>query len=445
MTGSRRLTRRRFLRGAAGVGAAVVAAPQILAEGEARAGPSERIRLGFIGVGPRGTRLLDTFRKEPDVSIAAICDVWEERRQVAVARCEGKPRGFRDFREVLERRDIDAVVIATPPHWHALLGIHACEAGKDFYVEKPMTLGVGESLALRRSVARHGRITQVGTQIHASSNYRQVVETVRSGRLGPIPVVRTFMVMNQAPDGIGTAPESDPPAGLDWDLWCGPAPLRPFNRLIVKNAFHHSSFMNYGGGWTPGMAPHILDLPWWALELGFPSRVSSSGGRHVIRDAGDCPDTHEVTLEFPGLTLTWMMSLANSYGFDFQGEEKIRRRLGVYFHGVKGTLLADYTTHRIVGEGDRLREAPSPEKPIPESPGHQREWLDSLRTREPPSCPVEYHHRIDVAIALANLSLALGRSLRYDPETASVPGDREATGLLVPDYRAPWKLPEGYL
>ena len=178
------------------------------------------------------------------------------------------------------RKDLDGVIIGTPPHWHCLMAVDACRAGKDLYLQKPMTLHLAESLAVRNAVRKYQRICQVGTQIHASENYRRVVEWIRSGKLGKISVVRTFNVMNQGPQGLGNVPDGPPPAGLDWDRWVGPCPMRPFNSLIVQDAYTNCSFMDYSGGWTPGMAPHIIDLPVWALELGLPTVTCSSGGRY---------------------------------------------------------------------------------------------------------------------------------------------------------------------
>lgn len=432
-------SRREFL-AAAGVGAAAMALPGwIPAQGAVSA--NDRIRLGWIGVGPRGQSLLQAFLTSPEVEVTAICDVWDARRNAALNMCGGTARGYTDHRVMLEEAPLDAVVVASPPHWHALHALAVCEAGKDLYLEKPMTLYVDEALAVRDAVRGAGVISQVGTQIHAGENYRRVVELVRTDVLGKVHTVRTLMVMNQGPEGIGRAEECAPFPGLDWERWCGPAAARPFNPLIVDGSYNHCSFMDYSGGWTPGMAPHILDLPYWALELGHPTRVSAMGGRFVIQDQGDCPDTQEVQFQYPECTLTWSMSLVNSYGFDFQGAGGIARRLGIYFQGVNGTLMADYTEHRLIGEGDRLQDPGGDGERIAASPGHQQEWLDCIRTRSLPSCNVDYHYRIDIACSLANLAFKLGRSVAFDPQRETIVGDPEAAALLRPVYREPWRFP----
>jgi predicted dehydrogenase len=229
-------------------------------------------------------------------------------------------------------------------------------------------------------------------------------------------------------------------------MWLGPAPSIPYNPLIVKSAYENCSFMAHSGGWTPGMAPHVIDLPYWALDLGFPKRTFCSGGRYLIRDMGDAPDTQEVLWEYDDFTMTWWMSLVNSYGFDFQGSNDIRRRLGIWFHGVNGTLMANYGTHRLVPEGDRLKATEQmPVTSMPSSAGHHREWLDCIRTRQQPSCNVGYHCRLDAAIGLANLSMQIKRAINFDPQAERIVGDDEAARLAVPSYRDPWKFPGSYL
>ncbi|HSV72646.1 MAG TPA: Gfo/Idh/MocA family oxidoreductase [Chthonomonadales bacterium] len=440
----RRPSRRELVQATA---AAAVAAPLVLpatALGRSRVvAASERIGLGIIGVNGMGQANLGACAGQPDVEVLAVCDVDTSRREAVLARHRGA-KGYRDYRELLARRDIDAVIIATPPHWHCRMAVDAAEAGKDIFLQKPMTLYPDETLAVRNAVNRHRRVSQIGTQIHATENYRRVVEYVRSGKLGKVSVVRTFNVMNQGPDGIGVAPREDPPAGLDWDLWLGPGPARQFNRLLFRDSYYHSSFWAYSGGWTPGMAPHIVDLPVWALDLGVPEVAYCTGGRYAIRGDGDAPDAQEATWRYPGLTMTWTMSCCNSFAFDF-GRGVPARRLGIYFHGLNGTLMADYGRFEVVPEGEMLKDATPPPPTIPPSPGHEREWLDCVRSRRQPSCSVNYHYRIDLALTLANLSMTLGRALRWDSAAERIAGDAEAVRRARPVYRAPWRFPAEHL
>lgn len=440
------LSRRRFLEQSAATGVAVplVVSSGVLG-GEGKPTPSEKIQVGLIGAGGMGRGNLANCAKYEDVVVTAIAEVWKDRLEAAL-----KPypsaKGFRDYRELLAQKNVDAVIIATPPHWHALQAIEACQAGKNIYLQKPMTMTLGESVAVVAAVKKHQCISQVGTQVHASPNYRTVVNYVRSGILGPISVARSFNVYNFGPEGIGNDPNCDPPPGLDWEMWVGPGPMRPFNPLIVRDSFTHSGFLAYSGGWTPCWAPHILDLPIWALDLGLPTMVAASGGRFVVQDAGDAYDTHEILLQYPNVTVTWMMSQVNSYGFDAQGTPGTRRRLGTYIQGTNGTLFADYGTYKMIPEGDRLKDIPpEPPKAVPDSPGHEREWLDCIRSRQQPSANVEYHHKVNVPIVLGNLSLRLARSIRLHPKTGWITDDEEAVRLSIPEYRAPWKFPRQYL
>ncbi len=444
---SPRWSRRDFLRTTAGAALAVpTLVPSHVLGGAGATPPSERIRLGIIGCGSMGQFNLSVCAQFPDVVITAACDADENRRIPVLERYGKTCKGFHDYRELLQHKELDAVIIATPPHWHALQAIAACEAGKDIYLQKPMTMHLAESLAVRNAVKKHGRICQVGTQHHATENHRRIVEYIRSGNLGEIGVVRAFNVMNQTPKGIGTGCYMAPHEGLDWDMWCGPAPLGRYNRMLVRDAYHHCSWMDYSGGWTPGNGPHMVDLPVRALNLGFPTTISASGGRFIVKDEGDAYDHHEVLWRYPNLTMTWMMSLTNSYGFDLHGEPKPQVRVGAYFHGVNGTLYTDYLGNfKVVPEGDLLNGKQTPPKSIPPSPGHEREWLDCIKSRQQPSCNPGYHVKVDVPLVLSVLSLKLGRSIRFDPNTERIVGDEEAARLAVPTYRAPWKFPAQYL
>ena len=439
-------SRREFIKT---TGAAAIAVPMIV-QSSALLGkglaPGDKINLGIIGCGGLGKENLKNCVANPNVVVVAACDVWKDRLDPIVEKYKSTCTGYTDFRQMLLHKGLDAVIIATPAHWHAIIAIAAAEAGKDIYLQKPMTMHIGESFAVRNAVRKYKVMCQIGTQIHADENYRRVVEIIRSGNLGEIGTVRTFFVMNEAPKGIGSGNNTTKiPKGMDWDMWVGPARMQQFNPNLVKDAFYHGFWMDFSGGWTPGMAPHIIDLPVWALDLGFPEEVSASGGRYIINDDGDAYDNHEVLIRYPKLTMGWMSSLTNSYGFDFAREKKSQRRLGIYFHGVNGTLQTDYSNHLIYPEGDRMDGMQTPPASIPSSPGHEFEWLESIKSRKLPSCNPDYHIRVDVPIQLSTLSLKLGRSIKFDPKTEKITGDKEAATAAIPEYRAPWKFPNEYL
>ncbi len=440
-------TRRQFVKTTS---VAAFAAPIILkssvANGINTSAPSDKINLGIIGCGGLGKANLTACAMNPEVVVTAACDVWKERLDPVVEQYRDTCTGYSDYRELLQHKGLDAVIIATPAHWHAIQAIEAAEAGLDIYLQKPMTMHLGEGLAVRNAVKKHDVICQIGTQIHASEHFRRMVELVRSGNLGAISTVRTFFVMNEAPNGIGLGYNTKKaPKGMDWDMWVGPARMQPFNPNLVKDAFYHCFWMDFSGGWTPGMAPHITDLPIWALGLDYPTEISASGGRYIIKDDSDAYDNHEVIWRYPNLTMTWMQSSTNSYGFDFLRSQESQRRLGIYFHGVNGTLLTDYSSHQILPEGDRMKDMVPPPQSIEPSPGHELEWIQCIKSRKQPSCNPGYHIKVDAPIELSVLSMKLGRSIRFDPDTEKIVGDEEAARMAIPEYRAPWKFPSEYL
>jgi predicted dehydrogenase len=439
-------TRRAFLQTAAGATLiAPLLAPASILSAKGQTPPNSRLNIGLVGCGGMGRANLNECARHADVAVTAVCDVWKQRRDSVVAQFKHSCKGYADYREMMQAKDLDGVIIATPPHWHTLQAIAACEAGKDIYLQKPMTLHLGESLAVRNAVKQHNRISQIGTQIHAGQNYRRIVEFMRAGNLGKIGVARTFNVMNQGPQGVGRAKDKSKPEGIDWEMWCGPAPMVPFNPILAADSYNHGSWMDYSGGWTPGMAPHIIDLPIWALDLGYPLVTSSSGGRFIVDDDGDAYDHHEVIWRYPNMTLTWMSSLTNSYDFVMRDKVPTERRLGIYFHGMDGTMFADYGSYRVMSEGDRMKGKEPPPHSIAPSPGHEREWLDCMKSRQQPSCSVFYHVKVDVPIVLSLLSLKLDRSIRFDPATERIVGDDQAAKMAVPEYRSPWKFPAKYL
>ena len=318
------------------------------------------------------------------------------------------------------------------------MAIDACEAGKDIYLQKPMTLHLAESLAVKAAVKKHKRISQVGTQIHAGENYHRVVDHVRSGNLGKIGVARTFNMLNMGVEGVGNDPNCDVPAG---------ARLGTLGRARADAALPSDDHQDLGDPFGLHGLQRRLDAllgPAHHRPARLGARSGScrrwsvrSGGRYVCRDAGDAYDTQETMLQYPGLH-----AHLDDVADQLLPASTSRGDVGIYFHGVNGTLYADYGTHQIVPEGDRMKDAKEPEKSVPDSPGHEREWLDCIRSRTQPSCNVFYHHKVNVPIVLGNLSLKLGRSIRFDPATEKIVGDEEAAALAVPEYRHALEIPD---
>ncbi|MDR2765082.1 MAG: Gfo/Idh/MocA family oxidoreductase [Tannerella sp.] len=447
-------TRRNFIRTTA---AAAITAPFIVKSsaiaGLGHVAPSDKINIGIIGCGPMGTANLNTCASSEKAVITAACDVWKERLDRTVAQ-HANCKGYSNYHDLLNHGGVDGVIISTPAHWHAIQAIDAAKAGKHIYLQKPMAMHFAESVAIRNAVRRHKVICQIGTQIHASDHYRRMVELVRSGNLGHIATVRTFFVMNSAPDGIGSGFNTDKvPEGLNWNEWVGPARMQPFNPNLVKEAYYHCFWMDFSGGWTPGMAPHITDLPIWAMNLDYPTEISSTGGRYVLKDDSDAYDNQEILWRYPNMTMTWMFSATNSHGWAFHNADRsglgyetgMQRRLGIYFHGENGTLMTDYSSHILVPEGNKMDGMQTPPQSIPSSPGQELEWIDCIKSGQQPLCNPEYHVKVDVPVVLSLLSMKLGRSIRFDPQTEKIVDDKEATRLAMPEYRAPYKLPKEYL
>lgn len=438
------LSRRDFLK-ATGAAAALIGvglgAQSPIAADETKAVPaSERIRIGLIGCGGRGLSHIDGFGRHTDVEIVAVCDVYDQHLDRAVAKTDGTAKPYKDFRKLLEEPDIDAVIIATPPHWHPLISIYACQAGKDVYCEKPLFLVPAEGYAMLKAARSAKSVTQVGTQIHAGENFRRCVEIVRSKMLGKIPSVHVICTLNEYPGGIGHTADTPPPDGLDWDMWLGPAPVAPFNMTKFVGG-NHRYFRDYVGSWLNELGPHIVDLAYWAMDPGEPLAVSASGGRFVADDMGDIPDVLNVMWEYPDFVMSWVHTACNSYNYGFGPLPDGGRRLSVMFHGNKGTLCGDYDNHRILPEGNRLTDPTDPAPSIPRSLGHEREFLDAIKTRVQPPCSFEYHVPMAVALTLGHIAFRTGRKIRWDPKNHRVIDDREADRLCQANYRKPWRLP----
>ncbi len=396
------------------------------------AAASDQITLGFIGTGGMGSGLLSTFKKFPDVRVAAVCDVHEPHRMKA-AHSAGRPVDvYGDFRRVLDRKDLDAVVVATPDHWHAIIAISACQAGKDVYCEKPLAHRIAEGQAMVKAAEKHKRVTQMGNLIHAGENYHRVVEIVRSGALGKISKAIVCIAADRS--GLGRPADSAPPAGCDYDFWLGPAPKRPFNPN--RFTFNWRYFWDYGGGILTDFCCHIVDLVHWAMEVDAPRTISATGGRYALADNAEVPDTLEVCYEYDHkdgpFLMVWSQTDASSHGL----ADKIP---GIVFQGTNGTLIAGYNSYRIIPEPGR--SITEPPKTLPRSVGHHREWLDAIKSRGACSCRFEYGHRLTSVGSLGNISLWTGEKLVWDPVAERIKNHPDANQYLTKEYRQPWTLP----
>jgi len=264
------------------------------------------------------------------------------------------------------------------------------------------------------------------------------VEIVRSGALGKIVSVRTMVTLNEFPGNLGNTPDSDPPPGIDWDMWLGPLEKRPFNKALFESGGHRY-FRKCVGSWMNELGPHIMDLAFWAMDPGIPRAAMAAGGRYALQDVSDIPDTLDVVYEYPDYTMTFTHTATNGYNFGFGPKPNRGRRLAVFFHGTNGTLAGDYGSYEVFMENGEEFKAPEPS--LPSSPGHQREFVDSIRSRKQPPCNFEYHLPLAVAIAMGHASLFTGEKVSWDAGRSRISGSRRVMSEGTSRYRSPWKLP----
>jgi predicted dehydrogenase len=397
--------------------------------------PSDQIRLAVIGVGGMGTGRLTEFITHPDVRIAAICDVDARHRAAAIALVQARlgyaPAGEGDFRRLLVDKTIDAVAIQTPDHWHAITAVRAMEAGKDVFVEKPLSYSVAEGRAMADASSRQARVTQMGNHIHNTGrNYRDVVELVRSGALGRIHRVQCWRTAGAA---LTNGEPATKPAELDYDFWLGPAPRREYEPLRSHRTFRN--FWDYSGGTFIDFWCHIMDVAVWALDLKAPKSVSAMGGRFLVDDPTETPDTMEAMLEYPNLLVSFSLRPEPPAGFTHMGG------IGCIFEGSEGTLVANYGRHEVWVKGKLVPDFPHPAPTIADSPGHLREFLDGIKARNlDTTCNVRYGHRLTKLGLLANIAYRTGRRLSWNDTRERFVGDDEANKYLARKFRKPYNL-----
>jgi len=420
-------------------------------------GANRRIRLGLIGCGGRG--LYDTgFMKElPDVEVAAVCDVWLSLAEKARASAGGAAAANQDFREVLARKDIDAVVVATPDHWHAAVTILACEAGKHVYVEKPLAHNVGEGRVMVEAARRTGRIVQVGTQHRSAPHLAEAAEIIRGGELGNVHFVRVWNFANMSPDGIGHAPDGSAPADLDWNMYLGAAPEHPYNRLRHGPTFRW--FREYSGGLITDYGTHRFDTVHQIMNATAPLAVSASGGRYVLHDDGDQSDLIQATYEYPGFVMSYEGCLFSAHGLGgrtpglkyYNARGEFDRPNGMAFYGTNGALFVDRLMWEIYPD---LKPAPWLARPGELS--HEtriarrtRQGADATRLhtqafievlRDGRKCPydVATGHASTTVAHLGNIALSTGRKLRWDAARERFVDDPAADKLLGRAWRGEW-------
>ncbi|MFN0168889.1 MAG: Gfo/Idh/MocA family protein [Bryobacteraceae bacterium] len=447
------MNRRRFLQGSAS-GA--------MLNSSASAAASDRIRVGVIGSGGQGRNNLGDFQKNRDCEIVAVCDVFQPNLKRGIDMTDGRARAFTDYRRLLEDKDIDAVVVATPEHWHALMMVDACNAAKDVYVEKPISLCVREGRLMVEAARRNNRVVQVGIQQRSGSHFQRAVKQVQDGRIGKVLYAQCWNHSWEPAGGGARSTDTAAPADLDWDRWLGPAPSIPYS--TARRRF--GSYWSTGGGQMTNWAVHLIDIVHWATGEDAPKSVSAMGGvLYLVNDERETPDTLQVIFQYPGYQMYYSTLRHNSYGHDGHPGNKPFGSYGIRFHGTEGTLFVDRAGYEITpqmrsrsdpgamgsrdayddltgvgiyftteGKGERGTTS------IQHFP-HVRNFLDCVKSRQKPLGDIEIGHRSTAACHLANISYRTGERVEWDGTAERITNSARANELLTVKYRDPWRLP----
>ena len=423
------IDRRHFLK-TTGIG--LIGLP-VLTNSFTKVAASDKIRVAHVGTGSMGGGHIGWFSAFPDVETVALCDVdqlrlGEAQKMLASLNPSAKPDLYTDFRHIIDRKDVDVITCATPDHWHALVAMMAFQSGKDVYGEKPLSFSAGEGKAMLQSLKKYNRIFQLGNYIHAGENYHRVAEIIQSGVLGKIHTVRLWKTGGTS--GMGFPPNQAPPETLDWDMWLGPAPFSEYTPVRCHGTFR--SFFDYSGGVFADFWCHIADIMFMSL---FPKGLYSIDARGEIPTDGiaNTPKWIDVDFKFKDLDVFWTTVPPKVTGAD-------KMHIGAHFEGEKGTLTCDYKTMKICIGNEIMNDIPEVHKTLVRSPGHQRSFLDSVKSRKQPECNLEYSREMTLPMHLALISFRLKRKLAWDSQNEQFMNDPAANFLLSRDYRKPWSL-----
>ena len=400
-------------------------------------GANDRVQAAFIGLGRMGQGNLGYAMKQENLAAVAVCDVYQPNLDRAVAITEGKAKGIKDFREILGDKSIDIVCVSTPDHWHPYMTIEACKAGKDVYVEKPVSVTVEEARKMVEAARKYNRVVQAGTMQRSAVHFQKAVEIVKSGELGPDHVRALLELFLQPVEGIGNPPDSAPPADLDWDMWLGPAPKRPFNKnrfgVDPKEYSHFRYFWDYAGGMMTDWGVHWLDIVQMAFDEQMPTGILGVGGKFRIKDNRETPDTIQVDYEYPG---NFIATYENRYG---NGQSMFNKNGGILFNGDKATMFLDRSEYRIIPE---KRNGSEPVVVKATDSGNLRHWanfLECVKTRQKPNSDIETCARSSSTSILGNVSYRSKVRIDWDHVKWTCK-QGEAKKYLSRDERKPWKL-----
>lgn len=423
------------------------------------AGANERVHVGVIGCGGRG-RYVARWMREAGAQITGAADVYLPNAERLKEESGNDCGVYQDFRRLLDRADIDAVLVATPDHWHAGAAVASCAAGKHVYLEKPFAYSIREGRAVAEAAKRYSRIVQPGMQHRSAEHFRECEAMVREGVIGKVHFVRTWNWVNMTPRGIGEPEPGEPPAGLDWDMYCGPAPLVPFDRRRFLGTYRW--FWDYSGGYITDFGTHRLDTVQQIMGVEAPATISAAGSRFALQDAGEMPDVLIVTYEYPGFVLQYEGINLNGLGLGlrsagmqyYNARGPLDRPNGMAFYGTEGTLLADRRGYEILpelapgapppaGVPPRFRTERRSKNVQDATPEHARAFLDAVCGLRPPPANAEAGHRSTTVAHLGNIAWRTGLKLRWDPQREDFDGQPEASRWLSRKPRRGWEWATG--
>ena len=423
-----RYSRREIIHGAAGISISTLL---LSSAGTTQKSPNERLNIAMIGTANQARFSIDNVRSQ---NIVALCDI-DDNYLAAAAQDFPRAKTYCDYRKLLEQKDIDAVVVAIPDHMHAPVTIAALQSRCHVYCEKPLTHTVYEARHVAETARKHKRVTQMGTQIHATSNYRRVVEVVQSGAIGAVNEVHVWVDKSWSGSGRPTDKPPVPPT-LHWNEWVGVAPYRDYNPAYLPGSWR--GWWDFGGGTMADMACHYMDLPFWALKLKYPLTIEAHGPPVSDEIA---PPWLIADYQFgqrgnlPPVKLTWYDGGKRPLLFV---EGKLPQwGDGVLFIGEKGMLIADYDHYALLPEKDFAGFIP-PVHTIPDSIGHHAEWIQACKTGQPTTCNFDYSGALTEAVLLGTVAYRCGRKLEWDPVHLRAKNCREADKYLKPHYRPEW-------
>jgi predicted dehydrogenase len=417
-------------------------------------GANDRVRLGYIGLGNRGDQVHDAFLEHGDQQTVAVCDLRDDYMDFAITKSRATPKKYRDYKKLLEDKDVDAAVISSPDHWHALMFVDACQAGKDVYVEKPLSLTVTEGRRMVEVARQTRRVTQVGIHRRSGAFLKEAADFVRSGGIGQVTVARSYHVLNQWPTGIGNPPDTAPPNEAEWEQWLGPAPKVPYNKN--RTYYNFRWFYHYSGGQLTNFGVHYMDMIRWCLDKEAPRAVTAMGGKYAVKDNREIPDSLEVIWDFDGTLVMFAQYNANAAPGNLQGSEiELRGTKGtMYIHGNRWEVVPERVTEiptyartpldrvseRSYGPSRKPAMEPRSARGSSDTAFHARNFLDCVKSRASCNCDIEIGHRSTSATLIANIAHKTRSYLEWDGRAERFTNNEAANRYLSYKYRAPYRL-----